>query len=83
MGTAIANIVRHDEDLGARAIKLSYAIALLFGLIHGLAFASNFKVMMFGEYSLTPFLVQLRHRGRASLHCDSIHGSLVAFTTSS
>ncbi|MBL90492.1 MAG: HupE / UreJ protein [Myxococcales bacterium] len=57
MGTAIANIVRHDEDLGARAIKLSYAIALLFGLIHGLAFASNFKVMMFGENILLPLFL--------------------------
>ena len=57
MGTAVINIVRHDEDPGAKAIKLSYAIALLFGLVHGLAFASNFKVMMFGENIILPLFL--------------------------
>ena len=36
---------------------LSYGIALLFGLIHGLAFASNFRVMMFGESILLPLFL--------------------------
>ena len=57
MGTAISNIMRSDADSGAKAIRLSYAIALLFGLVHGLAFASNFKVMMFDESILLPLFL--------------------------
>ena len=57
MGTAISNIMRNDADGDAKAVRLSYAIALLFGLVHGLAFASNFKVMMFDESILMPLFL--------------------------
>ena len=57
MATAIVNVIRHDADPGAREIKLSYCIALLFGLVHGLAFASNFKVMMFGDSIIWPLFL--------------------------
>jgi len=57
MGTAISNIVKHDAGPETRRIKLSYGIALLFGLVHGLAFASNFKVMMFDESIIMPLFL--------------------------
>ena len=57
MATAIVNVVRHDKDSDATTAKLSYVIALGFGLVHGLAFASNFKVMMFGESILLPLFL--------------------------
>ena len=57
MGTAISNVYRHEADPGAREIMLSYSIALLFGLVHGLAFASNFKVMMFDESIIMPLFL--------------------------
>ena len=57
MATAIVNVLRHDKDSDATTAKLSYVIALGFGLVHGLAFASNFKVMMFGESILLPLFL--------------------------
>ena len=57
MGTAIANVARHEGEPGAREVRLSYGIALLFGLVHGLAFASNFKVMMFDESIIMPLFL--------------------------
>ena len=54
MITAILNVARPDDTSRPTGIKVSYTIALLFGLIHGLAFASNFKVMMFGESIIVP-----------------------------
>ena len=57
MATAIANVVRGGDDSGDGDTKLKYAIALGFGLVHGLAFASNFRVMMFGESILLPLFL--------------------------
>jgi hypothetical protein len=56
MITAIANIVNYDNNSKFSDTKIKYAIALVFGLIHGLAFASNFKFMMFGGSILMPLL---------------------------
>ncbi len=57
MATAIVNVARNDGDSKNTNAKWSYAIALGFGLVHGLAFASNFKVMMFGESILLPLFL--------------------------
>lgn len=57
MATALVNVARPDAIATSREVKLSYAIALLFGLVHGLAFASNFKVMMFDESILLPLFL--------------------------
>lgn len=49
MITAISNILFYDKQPeGKRKINYKYIIALVFGLIHGLAFASNFKFMTIG-----------------------------------
>jgi len=54
MITAISNI-RNYENEGVFSNKnIKYVIALVFGLIHGLAFASNFKVMMFSDNIIKP-----------------------------
>ena len=57
MITAILNVARPNDEPGPKEIKISYGIALLFGLVHGLAFASNFKVMMFGESIILPLFL--------------------------
>ena len=57
MATAIANVARGGEESDASDTKLKYGIALGFGLVHGLAFASNFKVIMFGENILLPLFL--------------------------
>ncbi|MCJ8275491.1 MAG: HupE/UreJ family protein [Bdellovibrionales bacterium] len=57
MITAIANITKKKSDESSSDIKLKYGIALGFGLIHGLAFANNFKVMMFGESIIKPLFL--------------------------
>ena len=57
MATAIANVVKGNEEADKSDTKLKYAIALGFGLIHGLAFANNFKVMMFGESIVWPLFL--------------------------
>jgi hypothetical protein len=54
MITAIANIVNYDKHGRNSDAKIKYGIALVFGLIHGLAFASNFKFMMFGGSIIMP-----------------------------
>ena len=54
MITAIANIVNYDKQGKYSDAKIKYGIALVFGLIHGLAFASNFKFMMFGGSIIMP-----------------------------
>lgn len=54
--TALTNIFRKRKDLHAKTfdsrIVVNYAIALLFGLIHGLGFANNFKFMLGEETSI-------------------------------
>lgn len=54
MITAITNIINYDNNPKYSKTKLKYGIALIFGLIHGLAFATNFKFMMFGGSIILP-----------------------------
>ncbi|MBW1296675.1 HupE/UreJ family protein [Aquimarina litoralis] len=54
MITAIANIINYGKEGKFSDTKIKYTIALVFGLIHGLAFASNFKVMLFTDSILMP-----------------------------
>lgn len=54
MLTAISNILNYNKETKFSKTNIKYAIALVFGLIHGLAFASNFKFMMFGGSILLP-----------------------------
>jgi hypothetical protein len=54
MLTAISNILYHNKETKFSKTNIKYAIALVFGLIHGLAFASNFKFMMFGGSIFLP-----------------------------
>ena len=46
MLTAILNVARETDDAGGRDTKAKYGVALGFGLVHGLAFANNFKVIL-------------------------------------
>lgn len=48
MITAMTNVVMYERPVTFSDTKTKYVIALLFGLIHGLAFANNFKFMSFG-----------------------------------
>lgn len=54
MITAISNIKNYQKEGRFSNRNTKYLIALCFGLIHGLAFASNFKVMMFGSNIILP-----------------------------
>lgn len=56
MITAISNVVNYQKKGGFYNRNVKYGIALLFGLIHGLAFASSFKMMMFKSNLLVPLL---------------------------
>ena len=56
MITAIANIVNFNSNSRFSDTKIKYGIALVFGLVHGLAFASNFKFMLFGGSIIMPLL---------------------------
>jgi len=57
MITAIANIMYYGKEGKFSGAKMKYAIALIFGLIHGLAFASNFKFMLFGDSIIMPLFL--------------------------
>ncbi len=57
MITALANVVNYNKSGKFSDVKVKYGIALLFGLIHGLAFASNFKFMLFEESILMPLFL--------------------------
>tara|TARA_B110000003_G_scaffold266026_1_gene292491 strand:- start:4030 stop:4605 length:576 start_codon:yes stop_codon:yes gene_type:complete len=57
MLTAITNIVNYDNKRKFSDAKIKYSIALVFGLIHGLAFASNFKFMLFSDDILIPLFL--------------------------
>ena len=57
MITALVNVARRGEGTHGGDTRLKYGIALGFGLVHGLAFASNFKVIMFGESILMPLFL--------------------------
>ncbi len=54
MITAISNIRNYEKEGRFSNKKVKYLIALAFGLIHGLAFASNFNVMMFNSNIVFP-----------------------------
>lgn len=54
MITAISNIAFYGKEGKFSNRNIKYLIALGFGLIHGLAFASNFKVMMFSGNIIFP-----------------------------
>jgi len=57
MLTAIANVINYDKNRKFSDAKIKYLIALVFGLIHGLAFASNFKFMLFSDDILMPLFL--------------------------
>lgn len=57
MLTAIANVVNYGKKGKFSDAKMKYAIALGFGLIHGLAFASNFKFMLFSDSIIKPLFL--------------------------
>ncbi|CAI8294227.1 MAG: Uncharacterised protein [Flavobacterium sp. SCGC AAA160-P02] len=57
MLTAIANVINYDKKRKFSDAKIKYLIALVFGLIHGLAFASNFKFMLFSDNILMPLFL--------------------------
>ena len=54
MITAVSNIKNYQKEGKFSNRNMKYFIALCFGLIHGLAFASNFKIMMFGGNIILP-----------------------------
>ena len=57
MITAISNVVNYGKKGKFSDAKIKYLIALVFGLIHGLAFASNFKFMLFGDSIIMPLFL--------------------------
>ncbi len=57
MITAIANIMNYGKKGKLSDTKIKYTIALVFGLIHGLAFASNFKFMLFDDSIIMPLFL--------------------------
>ena len=57
MITAISNIINYKKESQQSNVRIKYAIALVFGLIHGLAFASNFKFMLFSEDIIMPLFI--------------------------
>jgi hypothetical protein len=58
--TSIYNISRHktgqtESSTFSKSVSLNYAMAMFFGLIHGMGFANYFRALMGGEESiLTP-----------------------------
>jgi hypothetical protein len=44
--TAASNLFKNEESLSNERIQINYLYALIFGLIHGLAFSNDFKAMM-------------------------------------
>ena len=57
MLTAIANVINYEKNRKFSDAKIKYLIALVFGLINGLAFASNFKFMLFSDDILMPLFL--------------------------
>lgn len=57
MITAVVNVVNYGKEGRYSDTKIKYGIALVFGLIHGLAFASGFKFMLFGDSILMPLFL--------------------------
>ena len=57
MLTALSNVINYNKAGNLADIKVKYGIALLFGLIHGLAFASNFKFILFEDSIIMPLFL--------------------------
>ena len=57
MITAISNIINYKKENTRSDVLIKYVIALAFGLIHGLAFASNFKFMLLSDDIVMPLFV--------------------------
>ncbi|MEM6525299.1 MAG: HupE/UreJ family protein [Bacteroidota bacterium] len=57
MITAVVNVVNYGKEGRFSDTKIKYGIALVFGLIHGLAFASGFKFMLFGDSIIMPLFL--------------------------
>ncbi|MEM7037913.1 MAG: HupE/UreJ family protein [Bacteroidota bacterium] len=74
MITAITNIIRLDKKGRFSNANVKYATALIFGLIHGLAFASNFKIMLFTDSIIAPLLMfNLGHRSRTDFDRGAVY----------
>jgi hypothetical protein len=43
---AFSNLFRNEESIGDRKININYIYALVFGLIHGMGFASRMKAIL-------------------------------------
>jgi hypothetical protein len=50
--TAITNLFKNEEALDKRYIQINYAYALLFGLIHGMAFSNTFRTLLGKDRSI-------------------------------
>ncbi|MEM9299891.1 MAG: HupE/UreJ family protein [Bacteroidota bacterium] len=57
MITAVINVIHYEKRGKFSDTKIKYGIALVFGLIHGLAFASGFKFMLFGDSIVIPLFL--------------------------
>tara|TARA_X000000368_G_C22944156_1_gene673566 strand:- start:531 stop:1112 length:582 start_codon:yes stop_codon:yes gene_type:complete len=57
MITAISNIINYNKETKKSDVLIKYGIALAFGLIHGLAFASNFKFMLMSDNIVMPLFI--------------------------
>ena len=57
MITALTNVINYDKHSKFSDAKIKYIIAVVFGLIHGLAFASNFKFMLFDDNIIAPLFL--------------------------
>ena len=57
MITAAVNVMNDEKGGKFSDTKFKYGIALVFGLIHGLAFASDFKFMLFEESIILPLFL--------------------------
>ena len=44
--TAVSNLFKNEEGLSDRKVQMNYLYALFFGLIHGMAFSSQFRAIM-------------------------------------
>ncbi len=57
MITALSNVINYSKEGKFSNVKVKYSIALVFGLIHGLAFATNFKFMLFSDSITMPLFM--------------------------
>ena len=53
MFSAISNVIVNKEHITQYKYDYRFILILLFGMIHGLAFAGNFKVLIFDNESIT------------------------------